>query len=76
VSASGFRDASRLSGSDPAMMRDILLTNKTAILQQLAHYQQRLTAVTALLERSDENEIAAWLQERQAEYAIYKQKKQ
>ncbi|MCB0037770.1 MAG: prephenate dehydrogenase, partial [Anaerolineales bacterium] len=50
VSASGFRDASRLSGSDPAMMRDILLTNKTAILQQLAHYQQRLTAVTALLE--------------------------
>lgn len=75
VSASGFRDTSRLSGSDPAMLRDILLTNKEAILTQLAHYQERLTAVTHLIEQGDENLLAAWLQDRQAEYALYKQKK-
>lgn len=75
VSASGFRDASRLSGSDPAMLRDILLTNQAAVLAQLAHYQARLTAVTELIKRGEEDEIAAWLQERQAEYAVYKQKK-
>lgn len=75
VSASGFRDASRLSGSDPAMLRDILLTNQAAVLDQLAQYQARLTVVTALIQRGQEDEIAAWLQERQTEHAIYKQKK-
>lgn len=75
VSASGFRDTSRLSGSDPAMLRDILLTNKAAILAQLAQYQAQLTAVTQLIQQGDENLLAAWLQNRQAEYALYKQKK-
>jgi prephenate dehydrogenase len=36
VSSSGFRDTSRVSGTDPRMMLDILLTNKTAVLQQIA----------------------------------------
>ncbi len=72
VSASGFRDTARLSGSDPAMLRDILLTNQTAVLAQLRIYQKQLTAVQGLIKRGDETEIAAWLQARQTEYTVYK----
>ncbi|MCA9980594.1 MAG: prephenate dehydrogenase, partial [Anaerolineales bacterium] len=72
VSASGFRDTARLSGSDAAMLRDILLTNQTAVLAQLRAYQKQFTAVQALIKRGDENEISAWLQARQGEYAQYR----
>jgi len=71
VSASGFRDTSRLAGSDPYMMRDILLTNKTAVLEQLAQYQAHLQEVTDLLQTGDETELAAWLQEKQAGRQMY-----
>jgi prephenate dehydrogenase len=72
ISASGFRDTARLSGSDPAMLRDILLTNQNAVLGQLRAYQKQFTAAQALIKRGDENEISAWLQARQAEYAQYR----
>jgi prephenate dehydrogenase len=75
VSASGFRDTSRVSGTDPKMMLDILMTNKTAVLQQLQRYQDEITAVTALLEEGDETKLAAWLAETQAEYLAYRDKK-
>lgn len=73
VSASGFRDAARLAGSDPAMLRDILLTNREAVLRQLAAYEGRITAVRALIEAGDEGALAAWLQARQAEYTGYRE---
>ena len=75
VSASGFRDTSRLAGSDPYMMRDILLTNKTAVLEQLAYYQAHLQEVTELLQTADETALAAWLQEKQAERQMYLRRK-
>ena len=75
VSASGFRDTSRVSGTDPKMMLDILMTNKTAVLQQLQRYQAEITAVTQLLESDDEEKLAAWLAETQAEYFTYRKKK-
>jgi prephenate dehydrogenase len=71
VTASGFRDTSRLAGSDPAMMLDILLTNRPAILKALAHYQAELTAVTHLLQTAGAEELATWLRERQAERRGY-----
>ena len=74
VSASGFRDTSRVSGTDPQMMLDILLTNKTAVLQQLQRYQEEITAVTQLLAADDEENLAAWLAETQAEYVAYREK--
>jgi prephenate dehydrogenase len=75
VSASGFRDTSRLAGSDPYMMRDILLTNKTAVLEQIAQYQAHLQTVVDLLETADEMALAAWLQEKQAERQMYLRRK-
>jgi prephenate dehydrogenase len=71
VSASGFRDTSRLAGSDPYMMRDILLTNKTAVLEQLTHYQTHLRKIEQLIAEGDETNLVVWLQEKQAERQVY-----
>lgn len=75
VSASGFRDTARVAGTDPRMMLDILLTNKTAVLQQLQRYQEEITAVARLIEASDEEKLATWLAETQAAYFVYREKK-
>lgn len=73
VSASGFRDSSRLSGSDPAMMLDILLTNRTAVLDHLQNYLAELTAVQQLLQTGDEKALAQWLAAAQQHHRSYKQ---
>ncbi|MFQ5420871.1 MAG: prephenate dehydrogenase dimerization domain-containing protein, partial [Anaerolineae bacterium] len=76
VTASGFRDTSRLAGSDPAMMLDILLTNRTAVLEHLQKYGEALTAVQQLLQANDEKALAKWLAAAQSHYQEYKTKKQ
>lgn len=75
VSASGFRDASRLSGSDPRMMLDILLTNRAAVMAQVAQYQRALAAVSELLQSGDEAGLSAWLAETQRQYVAYRASK-
>lgn len=44
-SAGGFRDFTRIAGSDPTMWRDIFLTNKDAVLEMLQRFTEDLTAV-------------------------------
>lgn len=73
VSSSGFRDTSRVSGTNPQMMLDVLLTNRTAVLTQIAAFQERLTAVTHLLQTADEPALAHWLSETQRAYQTYRQ---
>ncbi len=41
-SAGGFRDATRLAGSDPTMWRDVFLNNKDAVLEMLGRYIEDL----------------------------------
>lgn len=72
VSASGFRDTTRLSGSDPTMMLDILLTNRTAVLNHLQNYLAELTAVQQLLQDGDEDGLAHWLAAAQKAHRVYK----
>lgn len=76
VSASGFRDTSRVSGTDPKMMLDILMTNREMVLKQVAAYQTWLTAVTALLEAKDEDGLFAWLAETQQAHRNYRNHKE
>ncbi|NIP85156.1 MAG: prephenate dehydrogenase/arogenate dehydrogenase family protein [Planctomycetales bacterium] len=59
VAASGFRDTSRLAASDEAMMLDILLTNRTAVRQMLARFQDQLAGLAHLLETGDEAGLRA-----------------
>jgi len=72
VSASGFRDTSRIAGSDPQMMLDILMTNKTAVLTQLTQFQAMLTAVSTHLQNNDETALRDWLTQAQNEHRHYK----
>jgi cyclohexadieny/prephenate dehydrogenase len=44
-SAGGFRDFTRIAGSDPTMWRDIFLTNKDAVLEMLQRFNEDLTAL-------------------------------
>lgn len=44
-SASGFRDFTRLSASDPTMWRDVCLNNKDSILEMLARFSEDLSAL-------------------------------
>ena len=76
VSASGYRDTSRLAGSDPQMMLDILLTNRTAVSVKLAAYQAQLGHLAGLLDEGDDAALAAWLAEAQQGHATYRQAKQ
>jgi prephenate dehydrogenase len=72
VSATGFRDSSRLSGSSPAVMGDILLTNRAAVLAQLGRYRETIDALITLLETGNDPELIAWLEKAQAGFEGYK----
>jgi prephenate dehydrogenase len=54
IVAGGFRDTSRVSGSDVTMMLDILLTNRDEILKSCSAFQAQLRRLVHLLERGDE----------------------
>ena len=71
VSASGFRDTSRLSGSSPTMMRDILLTNRQAVVQQLLRFQRELASVVELVNEEDPEALAEWLDEKRQQHLRY-----
>ena len=44
-SAGGFRDFTRIAGSDPVMWRDIFLNNREAVLEILQRFNEDLTAL-------------------------------
>lgn len=61
IVAGGFRDTSRVAGSDVTMMIDILLTNREEVLKGLRVYAAQLDNLTRLVERGDEEEMRAVL---------------
>jgi prephenate dehydrogenase len=69
LAAAGFRDATRLAGTDPRMMLDILVTNREAILAALARYESELAALREALARGDEAALADWLAAAQSAHA-------
>ncbi|MEJ2801088.1 prephenate dehydrogenase/arogenate dehydrogenase family protein [Comamonadaceae bacterium PP-2] len=55
----GFRDFSRIAGSDPAMWRDVLLSNRDEILAQGRAFRQALDALETDLIQGDGKALAA-----------------
>lgn len=51
--AGGFRDFSRIASSHPVMWHDIMLANKTAILEMMASYRQHFDQLEALIKNED-----------------------
>jgi prephenate dehydrogenase len=63
LAAGGFRDTSRVAGSDVTMMGDTLLTNRDAVLKMIEVFRQQLDRIdSALLERN-EAELRAILED-------------
>ena len=72
VSASGLRDTTRLAGSNPEIMLDILLTNKEFVLEKLQNYEKGLSALRQLLESNDEEALREWLADVQRRHRAYR----
>ena len=53
VSATGFRDATRLASGDPEMWRDILMTNRRSILAAIDNFEEDICHLRDLLELGD-----------------------
>jgi len=53
LAASGFRDSTRLAGSNVTMMLDILASNRAVVLEALSRVQASLQETTRLIERDD-----------------------
>jgi len=67
VSAAGLFDTTRLAASDPAMILDILLTNRTAVLERLDETLAGLQEVKQLLSEGNAAALQQWLETRQGE---------
>lgn len=71
VSASGMRDTTRLAGSNPEIMLDILMTNRAAVLERMRAYEMALSALGDLLEAEDERALLEWLVDVQSRHQAY-----
>ena len=61
LAAGGFRDTTRVAGGEIAMWTDILLTNRAAVLGQLAQAGAALDALTAAVAQGDAAGLTALL---------------
>jgi prephenate dehydrogenase len=71
LASSGFRDTSRVAGSDVDMMLDTLLTNREAVLGWIDVFTDQLAALRGALAAGDEDALAARLsaaQQRRGEW--------
>ncbi|MGC9454656.1 MAG: prephenate dehydrogenase [Phycisphaerae bacterium] len=66
VAATGFRDMTRLAGGDPEVWRDILVTNRDAIVESLDAMDESLARLRDMLELADAPGIEALLGEAKA----------
>ena len=57
IVAGGYRDTSRVAGSDVTMMVDILLTNQEEVLKALDAYQAQLRDLARLIKTGDEQDL-------------------
>ena len=73
VSASGFKDSTRLAGSDPTMMADILRSNRDQVIVQIAEYQIELARFKELLESQDDAALSKMLDNIQKRHQHYRQ---
>jgi len=52
-SAAGFRDFTRLAGSDPTMWRDIYVMNKDAVIEMLGRFTEDLSTLQKAIRNND-----------------------
>jgi prephenate dehydrogenase len=65
LASTGFRDFSRIAGSNPEMWRDIALANRNALLEEIQHYQQALESLYQALDQRNEQALFDFLEKAQ-----------
>ena len=61
LAASGFRSTTRLAGSDPVMMADILHSNRAAVLEHIDRLREQLDLMASLVAGDDSAALQAEL---------------
>ena len=61
IVAGGFRDTSRVAGSDVHMMLDILTTNRAEVLRSARAFRDRFDRLVELIETGTEDELVEML---------------
>lgn len=64
--AGGFRDTTRVASGDPALWRDICLSNRDQVVDVLKQYEEELRRFRALLEEDDHHGVEAAFAEARA----------
>lgn len=59
-SAGGFRDFTRIAGSDPVMWRDVFLTNRDAVLEVLQQFTEDLVRLQRSIRRGEGDTLQSW----------------
>ena len=59
-SAGGFRDFTRIAGSDPIMWRDVFLNNREAVLEMLGRFSEDLTALQRAIRWGEGEALEGW----------------
>jgi prephenate dehydrogenase len=72
VAASGFADMSRLAGSNPSMMLDILLTNRTSIASRLESFRTEIDQIIQILDRGNDSELLEWNRDAENDYMTFR----
>ena len=62
IVAGGYRDTTRVAGSDVTMMTDILLTNQEPVLGAIETFQEQIDQLRRLLEQGDEEALRSALE--------------
>ena len=61
LAGTGFRDFTRIAASDPKMWHDILLANRTQVLDQIGHFKHSLQALETMISNNDSPALEAAL---------------
>ena len=61
LAGTGFRDFTRIAASDPKMWHDILLANRTQLLEQMDHFKQSLQSLETMIAESNSPALSAAL---------------
>jgi len=69
--ASGFRDSSRIAGSDSRLWVDIFLSNSKNICMAIDSFQKRLKHLRFLIYKKDNQRLMYFLRQAQKQYFIY-----
>jgi prephenate dehydrogenase len=74
LAAGGFKDTTRLAGTDSAMAHDIAITNRKQIAHWLQRYREALQALeTEILDIEHESELFRALSQANLQYAAFSQ---